>query len=221
MSDHAVDDAAILFSILNRMDGFMYRCCNDASYTMLFMQGDVEKLTGHPGQMFTGPEQQSYSAMTHPDDLAAVYAGVDAALAERRNWHLDYRLLRPDGSDLWVHEIGGGVWLGQDLQYLEGVVVDADRGRRVELQGATLLQNLTRTSRDLVGHAGPITKVLQAMRILALNARLEAGRAGAHGAAFGFVAQEMSVLANESSALAQAIAEVTAELEGLLQQEVA
>ncbi len=216
MLDQTLDDASILFSILNRMNGFMYRCRNDKSYTMLFMHGDVRKLTGYEVDAFTGQEQRSYSGLTHPDDLETVYAAVDEALAKRTNWHVSYRLVRPDKSDLWVHEIGGGVWQGDTLLYLEGVIVDADRTRRAELQGRQLLENLSKSSRALVAHTEPITKVLQAMRILALNARLEAGRAGVHGAAFGFVAQEMSVLANESSELARAISDVTAELETLL-----
>lgn len=217
MLDHTPNDAAILFSILNRMDGFMYRCRNDKSYTMMFMHGDVEKLTGYPTEAFTGREQRSYSALTHPEDLETVYAAVDEALANRTNWHVDYRIVRPNRTEVWVHEIGGGVWEGNELQYLEGVIVDADRTRRAELHTKALLDSLSASSRNLVANTEPITAVLRAMRILALNARLEAGRAGTHGAAFGFVAQEMSILADKSTSLASAIAGVTAELETLLQ----
>lgn len=217
MLDQSENDASILFSILNRMDGFMYRCRNDKSYSMMFMQGDVQKLTGYAPEAFTGREQRSYTSLTHPDDLDSVYAAVDGALAKRTNWHVHYRIVRPDRTDIWVHEIGGGVWDGNQLQYLEGVIVDADRTRRAELQTKKLLDSISASSRNLVSNTEPITAVLQAMRILALNARLEAGRAGTHGAAFGFVAQEMSVLANESTALASAIADVTVELEALLQ----
>ena len=216
MLDQSDVDASIMYSIVNRMNGFMYRCCNDKSYTMLFMEGDVDKLTGYGARAFTGPEKRSYSALTHPDDLDSVYAAVDGALGSRTNWDVHYRIVRPDQTELWVHEIGGGVWNGNELQYLEGVIVDADKTRRAELLTKSLLDSITRTSRNLVSHTVPISEVLHIMRILALNARLEAGRAGAHGAAFGFVAQELSALADESASRAQAITAVTAELEMLL-----
>lgn len=217
MLDQPQVDASIMYSIVSRMNGFMYRCCNDKSYTMLFMEGDVEKLTGHAARCFTGPERRSYSALTHPADLDTVYVAVDGALATRTNWDVHYRIVRPDRTDIWVHEIGGGVWQGNELQYLEGVIVDADKARRSEMQTQTLLDSISKTSRNLVSHTVPISEVLHIMRILALNARLEAGRAGTHGAAFGFVAQELSSLADESASLASAITSVTTELESLLQ----
>jgi hypothetical protein len=217
MLDQTHNVAEIMFSILDRMDGFMYRCRNDAAYTMLFMQGDVQKVTGFPATAFTGHEQRSYSALTHPDDLKLVYASVDAALAKRSNWHVYYRLVRPNMTELWVYETGGGVWQGNELQYLEGVIVDSDTTRRTMLRSRDLLERISSNSRELVSHSEPITEVLQILRILALNARLEAARAGTHGAAFGFVAHEMSLLADKSAGLADAIAAASVKLAALLQ----
>ena len=130
MLDDHNKDTSIIFSIINRMNGFLYRCRNDKAYSMMFMAGDVRLLTGFETIAFTGPECRSYAGMTHADDLERVYAAVDAALAARANWSVDYRVCRLDGSDIWVHEIGGGVFDGAELLYLEGVVIDSDRTRR-------------------------------------------------------------------------------------------
>lgn len=211
----AADDA--LQSVIGRMDGFLYRCRNDRDYTMIFMAGDVAKLTGHPAQAFTGAERRSYSAQTHPDDLAAVYAEVDKALALRGNWNVDYRILRPDGSDVWVREIGGGVFHGDELLYLEGVVVDSDRNRRAELRNIEMLEAISEKTRLLLKSTVPIVDVLRTLRILAINARLEAGRAGPMGASFGFVANEVSRLAEETATLAEAIATITGQLNKLVE----
>ena len=208
------DDA--IHSIIGRMDGFLYRCLNDRDYTMIFMAGAVDRLTGHPALAFTGAEHRSYTAQTHPDDLPAVYAAVDAALAVRGNWNVDYRIRRPDGSDLWVREIGGGVYKGDELLFLEGVVVDSDVNRRAELRNIEMLEAISEKSRVLLKSTVPIVNILRTLRILAINARLEAGRAGPMGASFGFVANEVSRLAEETAVLAEAISVTTGELNKLV-----
>ena len=220
MLDQTADRAAVeeaMHSIIGRMDGFLYRCRNDRAYTMIFMAGDVAKLTGHSAQAFTGPEHRSYSGQTHPDDLDAVYAAVDVALAARANWNVDYRIVRPDGSDVWVREIGGGVFQGDELLYLEGVVVDSDVNRRAELRNVEMLEAISEKSRLLLKSTVPIVNVLRTLRILAINARLEAGRAGPMGASFGFVANEVSRLAEETATLAEAIATITGQLNKLVE----
>ena len=216
MLDDSTSELTIIHSIVNRMNGFLYRCRNDKAYSMMFMAGDVRNLTGHEATAFTGPECRSYSAQTHPDDLAAVYAAVDAALAEKANWNVDYRIVRPDGSAIWVQEIGGGVFEGDEILYLEGAVIDADRARLAELHNLRMLEAISEKARLLLGNTVPIVEVLRTLRILAINARLEAGRAGPFGASFGFVAHEVSRLAEETSVLAEKIADVTGQLQDLL-----
>lgn len=216
MLDDQNTESAITHSIIDRMDGFLYRCRNDKAYSMLFMAGDVRALTGVEARAFTGAEQRSYAAMTHPDDLETVYAAVDAALAGRTNWNVDYRIQRADGSDLWVREVGGGVFEGDELLYLEGAVMNSDATRRAELRNIEMLDAISDKARLLLGNTVPIVEVLRTLRILAINARLEAGRAGPSGASFGFVAHEVSRLAEETSVLAERIATVTGQLQDLL-----
>lgn len=218
MLDDQDKATSVIFSIIDRMDGFLYRCRNDKAYSMIFMVGDVQKLTGYKKEAFTGPECRSYANLTHPDDLETVYAAVDAALASKTNWGVDYRICRSDGSTIWVHEIGGGVFEGDDLLYLEGVVIDADRTRKVELHNIAMLEAISEKARLLLGNTVPIVEVLRTLRVLAINARLEAGRAGPFGASFGFVAHEVSRLAEETSVLAERIATVTGQLQDLLKE---
>lgn len=211
-----VDERQIIGSIVRRMDGFLYRCRNDRDYSMIFMAGDVAGVTGLDSVAFTGPQRRSYAGMTHPDDLEAVFAGVDKALAGRTNWHVDYRICRPDGTARWVREIGGGVFDGDELLFLEGVVVDSDASRRAELHNIEMLEAISGKSRLLMKSTVPIVNVLRTLRILAINARLEAGRAGPAGASFGYVANEVSRLSEETAQLAEAISTITTELNALV-----
>src|SRR4029078_2821048 len=94
-----------LLSITGRMDGFLYRCRNDASYTMLYISDGIRTLTGHEPDDFVYNRVLDYSSAIHPDDLPSVYAAVDEALAARRNWNIDYRLVWHTQDLLWVREI--------------------------------------------------------------------------------------------------------------------
>lgn len=216
MLDEISSEHTIINSIIGRMDGFLYRCRNDTAYSMMFMAGDVQRMTGFPVSAFTGSERRSYAGLTHPADLDKVYAAVDAALATRTDWNVTYRICRPDGSAPWVRETGGGVFDGDELMYLEGAVMDCDRTRREELHNVEMLEAISGKARLLLTSTVPIVEVLRTLRILAINARLEAGRAGPIGASFGFVALEVSRLAEETSVLAERIATVTGHLQDLL-----
>ena len=134
---------AALLSITGRMDGFLYRCRNDAAYTMLYISEGILAISGYPASDFTNNKVREYTSVTHPDDLARVFAEVDTALAEGRNWHVDYRIMPPLGEPVWVREIGGGV-LNEagDLLFLEGFVFDISDRKVIEDRNVELLKEL-------------------------------------------------------------------------------
>jgi PAS domain S-box-containing protein len=63
----------------------------------------IEKLFGHSAEQWT---DQALSLDTvHPDDRARVKAWMQDSSDNLRDSSLEYRLLRPDGSAIWVREI--------------------------------------------------------------------------------------------------------------------
>jgi PAS domain S-box-containing protein len=212
-----MDGRAVIGSIVHRTNGFVYRCNNDADYSMLLMEGAVAELTGHPAAEFLTPPQRSYAGLCHPEDVAAMVAAVDGALERRANWTVDYRLLRADGSTRWVQEVGGGVFDDAGgLLFLEGIVLDIEARKQDEAAAQARTGAIAAHCRDLVTETRPILGVLRELRILAINARIEAARAGQAGAGFAVVAGEVGRIANETATRATRIAELTEELQGLL-----
>ena len=139
-----------LLSITGRMDGFLYRCRNDPSYTMLYMSDGILTLSHYPPQDFIHNRVRDYSSIVHPDDLPGVYAGVDQALEARRNWNLDYRIVSREGEPVWVREIGGGVFNDAGvLVFLEGFVIDISDRRDVEDLNVKLLEELKAANGEL------------------------------------------------------------------------
>ena len=214
----APNDLEIVTSIIDRLSGFAFRCHNDAHYAMIYMRGDVFGLTGYHAVDFLGPLQQSYVGITHPDDVDRVGQLVDRGLACRGNWNIDYRLIRADGTVKWVHETGGGVFEGDRLLYLEGVVIDSDAAKLADIANVALLGGIADKAGMLLNSSLPIIEVLKTLRILAINARLEAGRAGEAGAGFAVVAREVGKLADASTLMAEDMARITAQLQAMLKQ---
>lgn len=139
-----------LLSITGRMDGYLYRCRNDASYTMLYISDGIFTVSGYRPSDFIHNAVRDYVSAIHPDDLAAVYATVDTALEARCNWNVDYRIVPQVGEPLWVREIGGGVWdEAGELEFLEGFVVDISDRKVVEDLNAELLLELKAANEEL------------------------------------------------------------------------
>lgn len=219
----AMDKAAMdgrleaMLSIAGRMNGFLYRCQNDAAYTMLYMSEGVATILGYPAGDFIGNRVRAFTSITHPEDLAGVDAAVGKALESHGNWRIDYRLMHRDGHPVWIHEIGGGVFdaAGQ-LQFLEGFIVSIDDRKAVERENAALIASVAAMSDQIVKDTGTILDVLRALKMLALNARIEAARAGEHGLGFAVVAQEIKSLATKTGESAERITRLMQELQKAL-----
>lgn len=213
------DGRAVIGSIVHRTNGFVYRCRNDRDYSMLLMEGAVTELTGYPTDDFLNTPQRPYSGLCHPDDSDAMFAAVDRALERRENWSVDYRLVRPDGSTRWVHEVGGGVFdVMGNLEFLEGIVLDHESRKQDETSRTSRTAQIALHCRTLVQETKPVLGVLRELRILAINARIEAARAGQAGAGFAVVAGEVGRIADETTTRAARVADLTEELQKLLRE---
>ena len=142
-SPHVDERLDILLSITGRMDGYLYRCRNDESHTMLYISDGIATISGYPPSDFIQNKVLEYVSVIHPDDLDAVYAAVNTALEAKRNWTVDYRIVPNFGRAVWVREIGGGVRNDSgELVCLEGFVTDISDRKLIEDRNTYLLQQL-------------------------------------------------------------------------------
>jgi len=129
----APDTRSDLFETLARnLPGMVYLSRNDACYTKLYLNDAVEALTGYPADEFLW-RRISFADLHHPDDRERIHRTVDAALADDRPFHLEYRLRHADGSYRWVEEYGQGIRnVEGELAYLEGTLFDITERRRAQ-----------------------------------------------------------------------------------------
>ena len=140
------DNKEQIKSIISNLIGFTYRCKPDEEWTMLFITEQVEEITGYKPEAFTG-QGMSFASVVHPDDLDLARAGISGAIAGRKKFDLDYRLVKKDGNTVWVHEAGRGVYdKDGNVLFIDGIITDISDKKRAEdrlRETRTLVKNLT------------------------------------------------------------------------------
>jgi len=115
----------VLQATIQNLAGAVYRCRNDEHWTMEFLSGFVEVLTGYPATDFLENRRRTFAQLIHPEDASRVTEQVQAALQWRRPFDTEYRLQRADGTFCWVSDHGQGQWDDQgNLVVLHGVLID-------------------------------------------------------------------------------------------------
>lgn len=211
------DESAVLGSVIARLNGFVYRCRSDTDYTMIYMTPGIERLTGFPADEFIGNRVRSFASVILPEDAAGVDKAVGDALAENRSWETTYRLVKREGGEVWVLEVGGAVKdAAGAIEYLEGFVTTIEGQKQVERSLTGLIDAISTKSEGILQSVNSILGVLGRLKLLSLNARIEASRAGEFGRGFAVVAQEINALAEESRGAAGSISTQMRELDEII-----
>ncbi len=140
-----------LASLVSNVAGAIYRCANDGDWTMQFISEEIQAISGYPVSDFIDNAVRSYDSLIYPEDRDEAHAAVDAAVARRDPYRLEYRIVNAAGAIVWVHERGCGVF-GEDgdLLYLDGSIFDhteqklteeALRQAQAEAEAATLAKS--------------------------------------------------------------------------------
>ena len=122
-------------SLLSNMPGVTYRCLPDENWTMLYISGQIDQVSGHTAKELINNACLSYADIIHPDDAAAVGDAIETARAASEGWHIEYRIRHRDGRWRWVEERGN--WVTGDAQHpliMEGFIVDITREHEARVQ---------------------------------------------------------------------------------------
>ena len=137
-------------TLLANLDGMVYRCRDDADWTMEFVSEGCTRLTGYPPEDLLLNGRVSYEQLTHPDDRQRVRETINAAVAKGRRFQVEYRIQHADGRVRWVWEHGIGVRdQSGRITAIEGIVEDISA--RVEAEHA--LREAERRYRSLFDNA--------------------------------------------------------------------
>ena len=130
-------------ALVSNIPGITYRCLADENWTMLYMSGSIDPLSGYPADDFIHNAVRTYTSVIHPDDRAWLADAVDVAIERKTPWQFQYRVLHKDGNLRFVEERGRPVFTENgDLKYLDGFIIDITNEMNLRRQLLKLAEQL-------------------------------------------------------------------------------
>ncbi|MBS4054291.1 MAG: PAS domain S-box protein [Thermaerobacter sp.] len=112
-------------SIIASLQGMVYRCRNDKTWTMEFASSGCHKLTGYPPDAFTGDNPLQFGSLIGESERALLWEKWQETLSNRLPFAHEYALTTADGTVKWVREQGHGVYgPAGEVIALEGFIWD-------------------------------------------------------------------------------------------------
>jgi len=119
-------------TLMANLPGIAYRCLNDSNWSMEFISEGCFELTGYQPSELVGNKNRVYSDLIHSEDKEMVWATVQASITENRSFEIEYRIITAEGRHKYVWKNGIGVFEGEKLKFLEGLITDITRWKQAE-----------------------------------------------------------------------------------------
>ncbi len=144
-----LQDSEYKFRLLaENIPGVVYLCRNDETYSMIYLNDEVEVLTGYPVGDFM-EDKINFMQLYHQDDVAQIDSAVGKAIAGREKFHLQYRIRHRSGEWRWIDEVGVGVYANDNLLMLEGFLCDITDQKNADEKLLLSKQNLEAAAQEL------------------------------------------------------------------------
>jgi PAS domain S-box-containing protein len=121
---------------------------------MVYLSDAFETITGYPPDEVINNRKIDYDTITHPDDRARVTAQIHDAVANARNFQVEYRIIKKDGEECWVLEQGSDVRDEQgNVIAVEGYITDITQEKQVDAlirQSEQRFQLLSKATNDAI-----------------------------------------------------------------------
>ena len=121
-------------ALIANVPGAIYRCADDADWTMELISDDIERISGYPPSDFIQSRVRTFESIIHCEDREQVHDDVARAIRGGRIFDLEYRITRADGGEAWVLERGQAVHTGTGRSWLDGVIFDITDRKHAEEQ---------------------------------------------------------------------------------------
>jgi PAS domain S-box-containing protein len=124
INESIIEESEERFRLLaNNIPGTVFLSNYDEKYTKIYLNDEIEKLTGYPKSDFL-ENKIFFIDLIIPDDLDYVQQENQIALEEKRSLHITYRITHKNGSIVWVEEFGDSIVKNGEIAFMEGILID-------------------------------------------------------------------------------------------------
>jgi PAS domain S-box-containing protein len=123
----------LIANLMGNLPGLAYRCLYDQDWSMIFLSQGCLALTGYSEKELANKRIRTFDDLIIEEDKDYVRMAVDEAVAEHRQFQMEYRITHRDGSIRWVWEQGSAVYSDQGkVLYLDGFIADISKRKHIE-----------------------------------------------------------------------------------------
>ncbi|MEG3858264.1 PAS domain S-box protein [Microcoleus sp. herbarium12] len=121
-------------SLVENIPGAIYRCLYDADWTVVFVSDEVEAISGYPAEDFIDNNRLSFGSIMYEADREMLAKQIGAAVESKQPYHVEYRIVRADGTVRWISERGRPSYdsAGRVL-WLDGAIFDITDRKNAEM----------------------------------------------------------------------------------------
>ncbi len=118
-------------NLVEQLPAVTYMDTADDEMASIYVSPQVETVLGLSTSTFVTDD--AWAAHLHPDDREDAVRGIHEAVRAGLPFTLEYRMIRPDGSVVWIRD-QGNVVKGEDGSpaYVQGLYVDISEQKRLE-----------------------------------------------------------------------------------------
>ncbi|MDM8559226.1 PAS domain-containing protein [Candidatus Parabeggiatoa sp. HSG14] len=112
-------------TLVSNIPGVIYRCANDKDWTMLYVNDEIEKLSGYPVDDFINNNVRSFASIVYPEDQELIDQNIQKSVNNKTAYTITYRINHKNGNTKWFSERGKGIFDEQGkLLWLDGIIFD-------------------------------------------------------------------------------------------------
>jgi PAS domain S-box-containing protein len=143
-NENAIQESEEKFKLLaNNIPAAVYLVKYDEARSKVYLNNEIEKLTGYSKEEFL-TNRIKLSDLYHPQDKQKALTIIEKAVKNKKSFVITCRLIKKDGSEVWIEEYGEAIVMNNKVEYLEGVLLDITE--RKNAQEAILAREIAENS---------------------------------------------------------------------------
>lgn len=119
-------------SIINNLNGAVFRCLYDNSFTIEYFSEGILELSGFPVSDFLMNRVRSFISLIFKEDKPRVIKIIDEALTQNKPFVTEFRIISDVGEVKWIWARGRGVFAGEKIVAIEGFLTDISERKKTE-----------------------------------------------------------------------------------------
>ncbi|MDQ2097868.1 MAG: ATP-binding protein [Tychonema bourrellyi B0820] len=149
-------------TLVSNIPGAVYRLVFDSDWKIQFISDGIAEISGYPAANFINTPVGVFQSIIHPKDAAMVEKTIKKSMVKKRNYTIEYRIIRPDKSVRWVSDKGQGIFNENgDILWLDGVIIDSTKRKRAEAELHQTLQLKDELAATATAQAKQLEQALQ------------------------------------------------------------